>query len=238
MNFSHLYPEIKQHALDVFPQECCGFIADDKYYRQENQSSDPNNSFVIDRKSMAAARKIGLEAIVHSHPKGLVCPSKADMENQIENQVPWLLLTTDGEFVSEPILFGDTAPIPNLMKRTFRHGVTDCYSMIRDYYRLELGITLKEFPRDWEWWLEGDDLYASGFKEAGFVKIGADDIQPGDVFLANIRSKTPNHGGVYVGNELVLHHLTGAEPVENRLPKRDLVCRYQKLITYWLRYEG
>ncbi len=237
MSFSHLYPEIKQHALDVYPEECCGLVVDDKYHAMPNQSDDPENSFKIDSTAMLAARKIGLQAIVHSHPDDIAAPSSADMASQIENVVPWILLNTDGEFAGEPFVFGDSAPIPDLMARTFRHGVTDCYNLIRDFYRQELNITLKDVPRDWEWWSKDQTLYEDGFKEAGFHKIDQSEVQYGDVFLANIRSNTPNHGGVYVGDEMILHHLTGSHAVENRLPKRDLVCRYQNYISYWLRYE-
>ena len=54
-------------------------------------------------------------------------------------------------------------------------GVSDCYSLIRDWYRTERGIALPEFPRDWEWWEYGGDLYAMGFAEAGFVKLPEND---------------------------------------------------------------
>lgn len=237
MTFLSLYPEIKQHARDVYPEECCGLIVDGAYYRKSNTSDDPKNSFKIDKAEMMSARKTGLDAIVHSHPDGLAAPSAADMSAQIENQVPWLLLTTDGEFASEPFMFGDSAPIPDLMKRTFRHGVTDCYSLVRDYYRLNFNITLKEFPRDWSWWNKGLKMYADGFETTGFFKVGRTDLNVGDMFLANIRSKTPNHAGIYVGDEMVLHHLTGAFAVENRLPKRDLVGRFQHFISYWVRHK-
>lgn len=246
MNFTHLYPEIQQHAIRSYPEECCGLVVGDKYYPSVNLAPEPDpaqpektsrlNTFKISSKAMLAARKIGLQAIVHSHPDGLDVPSAADMAAQIENVVPWILLKTDGEFASTPCVFGDSAPIPDLMKRTFRHGVTDCYSLIRDFYRQELNITLQEFPRDWDWWHHDQKLYEEGFPVAGFYKVDPAELQYGDMFLANIRSKTPNHGGVYVGDGMILHHLTGTSPVENRLPKRDLACRYQNYISYWLRH--
>jgi proteasome lid subunit RPN8/RPN11 len=268
MNFSHLYSEIKQHAIEAHPQECCGVIANNKYHRSVNRSSDPENSFKIAKQTMAAARKIGLQAIVHSHPDGIAAPSKADMEAQVENVVPWLLLTTDGEYASEPFMFGDTAPTPDLMKRTFRHGVTDCLSLIRDFYRspemrfqfcrehfddamlkvyqqqFPNKIQLNEFPREWDWWHHGEKMYEQHFEGAGFYKVDATDLRIGDLFFATImnqaarkKNNTPNHGGIYVGNEMVLHHMTGAQAVESRLPKRDLACRYQNYISYWVRHE-
>ena len=125
------------------------------------------------------------------------------------------------------------------MGRGFRHGVTDCYSLIRDYYRLERDVVLPEFPRDWEWWCNEQDLYRDGFGKAGFERLVDVDLRPGDVFLAQIRSGVPNHGGVYLGDGLALHHLAARLPVDaTRLSRREPIDRWMKFISHWLRYTG
>ena len=108
-----------------------------------------------------------------------------------------------------PSVWGWTGvPVLDLEKRPFQHGITDCYSLIRDYFRTQRDIPLDEFPRDWEWWLEdGVNLYEQNFRSQGFEVIGAEDVQEGDCFLAQIRSPVINHAGVYVGNGLILHQL-------------------------------
>jgi proteasome lid subunit RPN8/RPN11 len=249
MTFNHLYNEIKQHARDEYPRECCGVVVRDKYKPLTNIAKDPTTMFRISAPDMLAARKRGLKAIVHSHPDGVAAPTSTDMEFQIETGVPWINLATDGEWASDPYVFGDQVPVPDLLDRTFRHGVTDCYSEIRDFYRSDKkfaelyglgdeGFVLGQYPRDWEWWHNGQKLYEDYFPSEGFVKIKVEDVRYGDMFLANIRSKSPNHGGIYIGEGLILHHLSGAKPVENRKPRRDLAGRYQNMISYWCRHEG
>ena len=125
--------------------------------------------------------------------------------------------------------------MPELVGRAFQHGVTDCYALIRDYYRSVKGVTLPVFPRSWLWWKEGGDLYRDGFEKAGFYRV--DDPEPGDVFLAQIGSPVPNHGGVYLGNNQILHHISsrnGYDPA--RISRRDTLLRWKKYITHWVRY--
>lgn len=238
--FSHnVIAAIKAHALHEYPKECCGFVVDNHYLEFPNQAEKPEECFLIDAKYWLEASNLGdIQAVIHSHPDGLQCPSATDMRQQVATDIPWGILATDGERVSEPFWFGDSAPKAPLVGRGFRHGVTDCYSLIRDYYLLEKKIGLMEFPRDWEWWLDGLDLYQDGFEVAGFSRINSSEVREGDVFLAQIRSEVPNHGGIYLGNGIGLHHLTGSEPVDmSRLSVREPINRWQKFITHWLRFE-
>ena len=76
--------------------------------------------------------------------------------------MPWGIIPTDGERVGDPIMWGDQLPIAPLIGREFRHGTSDCYTLVRDAYRLgkdgmkEHGIDgwpldpiqLPEVPRD------------------------------------------------------------------------------------------
>jgi cell wall-associated NlpC family hydrolase len=124
-----------------------------------------------------------------------------------------------------------------LVGRPFYHGVLDCYSLIRDWYQQTCGIELKQFHRMDDWWNDGiSDLYTQGFPQAGFVSIGADaELQEGDVILMQIRSKNgvPNHAAIYLGDELILHHLHG------RLSSRDVYGGYWREVTRdVIRYDG
>ena len=97
------------------------------------------------------------------------------------------IIGTDGVSANDIIWWGKGVEKAPLIGRTFRHGVTDCYSLIKDYYEIEKGIVLPEFPRDWEWWKQGEqNLFEQGFTKAGFVRIDASEAKPGDVWLARI----------------------------------------------------
>jgi len=80
-------------------------------------------------------------------------------------------------------------------------------------------------------------LYAENFEELGFYRISQSEVREGDAFLVAIGSRgNLNHGGVYVGNGLALHHLTSRKAVDpTRLSKRDPVARWQRKIDIWLR---
>lgn len=115
-------------------------------------------------------------AIVHSHPDELARASEADKVACEASGLPWLIVSVlkeDGVPVASEVNqiepCGYEAP---LIGRTFAHGVTDCFSLIVDYYKRELGIQLPNFERHDNWWNDGhSDLYTEGFEKAGFVQV-------------------------------------------------------------------
>lgn len=245
-----MFPEhieqIEAEAIAAYPNEAVWLITRNECRLVPNKSETPTEDFEVDYRTLAAAQRRGLLAVVHSHPDRLACPSAADMRAQIASAVPWGIVATDGVGCSALSWFGDQVPIPELEGRTFCHGITDCYSLIRDYYRLERGIRLPEFPRSWQWWTKGLDLYSDGFGDAGFYRLDVEpehiregDVQEGDVWLAQIRSPVPNHGGIYLGNELALHHVTSAYAIDKtRVSGKEPIHRWMPHITHWLRYGG
>ena len=242
----------KHHAKAQWPKEAVGIIVDGKYLPQKNISPEPEKSFELPLNAiMAAMENDKLEGVFHSHPFNHQAPGKeiypypsaGDMAQQMATSVPWGIVVCDAEMCTDPVWFGDRVPRLPLTERPFRHGVTDCYSLIRDWYFLEKKVLLKDFPREWEWWLsDGEDLYSQGFADAGFVEIPQNEVLPGDVFLARIpRSKVVNHGGIFLGGsgDIILHHLTGQNPVDFTRPAvREPGLRYLQYVAFWLRYEG
>jgi cell wall-associated NlpC family hydrolase len=132
-----------------------------------------------------------------------------------------------GEYI-EPS--GYQAP---LVGRQWSHGVLDCYAIIRDWYKLERNIELLDFERRDEWWKIGENLYLDNFEKAGFRKTTLDKLQKGDVILMTINSPVPNHGAVYLGDNMILHHVHG------RLSTRDIFGGYWlKNAMVYLTYEN
>lgn len=235
------------HAISAYPHESVGVVVDGAYIPLENKHESPARDFYVPPEEYLALGTI--EALLHSHPfvKGDVIPclypSARDMASQMAMAVPWGIICCDDERAWEIEWFGDQTPRKPLEGRGFAHGITDCYSLIRDYYLMEHGIRLKEFPRDWEWWKNGQDLYVEGFSQTGFVSIAPSGLLPGDVFLASIgtsamRGGKVNHGGIYLGNDMILHHKTGASPYDpGRLSVRECGIRYMQYATHYLRHE-
>lgn len=105
----------------------------------------------------------------------------------------------------------------NYEGRPFLHGDTDCYGLIRDYYRQEHGLTLRNYARPTDWWAFKLDLYMQNFEEEGFeaIQIPLSKLRVSDLLLMAIRSEQANHAAVYIGEGKILHHLP------NRLSKVD-----------------
>ena len=242
---------IRTHAIGAFPEECCGIVVDGEYLRCENVAAEPKSNFRIDGAELVqktTGRK--LEAIVHSHPTTNAAPSSNDMKAQISSKLPFVIVPTNGETCGPAVVFGTGVDIAPLVGRPFIHGVSDCYSAVRDVFRLgknavaEQGfdewpfdpIDLVDVARDDGWWGEpgkpGADLYMQGLAPAGFTKIARDEIRPGDAFLCKIRSDQFNHAGLLVSRDLLFHHLPG------RLSRREPAGLWARAAEMWVRYVG
>ncbi|MGV1754825.1 Mov34/MPN/PAD-1 family protein [Agrobacterium sp. CG674] len=255
--FALAFADAKTHARACYPEESCGLIVGGKYIACTNVASDPDGhneadkdcgcrlcAFEINPKVYAKFSK-QVEMVVHSHPDGPFYPSKADMEGQVLTGKAWAIFALDDERVSnEPVVWGGDTPIPDIVGRSFMHGVTDCYAVIKDVYALgkdklaEQGIPgwpyepieLMHMPREDAWWEGDSDLYIENFAKAGFVETK--EPKPGDVWLMKIRSPKFNHGGVLVGNDLIVHHLP------QRLSRREPAGVWGRQAGMWLRYAG
>lgn len=247
----------REHARLVFPEESCGFIVDGLYIALTNIARPAGEhvqndrdcpcvlcAFVVeDREYLKYAGRI--QAVVHSHPNGPAFPSASDMIHQDASGLAWIILTLDESRFGPVTVWGGDCPIEPLIGREFIHGISDCYSLIKDVFDLgrealaqqEIDwplapISLPVAPRNDGWWELGDDLYQDNFGPAGFVEVSISDVKPGDVFLAKIRSQKLNHGGVLLNNNLILHHLP------QRLSRREPAGIWARSAAKWIRYTG
>lgn len=235
--------DARVHAQKCYPEESCGVVVDGTYIAMKNRAKDKLNSFTIDP---AALKGLEVEAIIHSHPDVAPVPSAADMQYQVETGVPWGIFmvsaTDNGEFgFSQTIWFGDECPTQPLIGRPFVHGVTDCYGLIRDVYKEELGVYLPNFPRDWEWWHHGGNLYEDCFAKANFRKIPQNELKKYDLIVSSlgVRNKVANHGSVYYGDDLVIHHIAASSPVDfSRVSTIVPAAPYLRRAVFFLRHES
>lgn len=225
--------EILDAALASPQNEICGYIDANKQVKfMMNVARDPRNEFEIANVPDDAL------AIFHSHPGGPFHPTELDAKQQLATAIPWAIACFN-ELHSEIFWFGDGAPKAPLIGRGFRHYVTDCYALIRDFYMTVHAIELPEFPREWEWWKTEKMLYLDGFQEAGFHEISKADILPGDVFFATVHAKSPNHAGIYLGNGLILHHSAARQPYDpSRLSTVEPAGNWTNLLSKVIRHEN
>lgn len=229
------FDAIREHAIRAYPHECCGLVVVSRgreLYVECSNAATGGDHFILPAQEFADAEDRGaVVAVVHSHPDAPAAASEADRSACEASGLTWHIIEVRrddagavavGELVTiEPCGF----QVP-LVGRSFAHGVLDCYTLIRDWYRAERGIALRDFSRTDDWWTLGDDLYMRHYREAGFEPLGEGAmLQAGDVIIMQVRADVPNHAGVYLGDGTMLHHLYG------RLSSRDPYGGYWREIT-------
>lgn len=236
MMFDQYKDKITKETLEHYPNEAVWIIDNDGCHNVENISPTPTQDFLVDKDVMLHHTINGIQAVIHSHPHYHCCPSESDMIGQINTGVPWGIISTDGSGTTDILWWKDGESYIPLYDRTFIHGVTDCYSFVKDFYKEEYGIHLPEFPRSWDWWHKGKDLYTDGFSKAGFYRIDPKDVKEGDMWVSQIRSNVPNHAGVILKNSLIAHHPSSNKPVDpTRRVKVETLERLSPYITGWYR---
>jgi proteasome lid subunit RPN8/RPN11 len=230
---------LQQHAREAYPHEAIGLVLKGNRYRPiRNIADNPEVNGLVPLAEVSPYIISGdLVAVAHSHPDGPNCPSEPDMRSQVAMAVPFIITSTDGQGCLDPIAWGDQLETPPLLGRGFVHGITDCYALIRDHRWLEFGERLPEFPRNWDWWLNGQSLYMDGFAKAGYHLLDPmDEPTIGDIFLAQVRSPVPNHAGVLVEPGVIMHHASARLAFDpTRLSKRVPLTTWQSKITAWVR---
>lgn len=230
----------QQHALADYPREACGLVVDGEYVAVPNTAADPTSTFRIAPEDYLSASAGGrVEAVLHSHPYDKFrspkwpaeWPSTMDMTGWMQGTVPWGICSTDGEGTS-PMVWLDSSYTAPLIGREFVHGVHDCYSLIRDWFKLNRQVVIPNFARGIEWWYDGRDLYEDNFAAAGFEEIPMHLASVGDCVMMRVASPVTNHAAVITGNNQILHHMM------HRLSGTDRLDRWEKFIVRAVRYKG
>lgn len=215
MNYDAVLAQFVADARAAFPAEACGLIylvrGKPRLHHCVNMASNPASEFEISPEQFAEADALGdVIGVVHSHPGTTGQPSGFDVQSHAASGLSWWIVGLMAADVDPDIHFMPPASELPLVGRPFVHGVTDCYSVVRDYYRMERGVSLPDYRRDDNWWHKGGNLYEENFGNAGFVAVqGSDAPLPGDIILMNIGANVSNHAAVYLGDNVILHHLHG-----------------------------
>ncbi|MBN5322950.1 C40 family peptidase [Serratia marcescens] len=203
--------EILTHAQREFPNECCGVLAQrgrvERYFPCRNRSAEPAEHFELDPAGYVAAEDWGeVVAIVHSHPGdgATTQPSELDQLQCDVNELPFVIASWPEGDIRTIYPRGDRP----LVGRQFVLGHADCWSLIMDYYRQEHGLILPNYSVERHWWEEGENLYMDNWHDCGFREFdGAP--QAGDMVIMQLSAPVPNHAGILLGDNMLLHHLYG-----------------------------
>ena len=199
------------HAKQQDPKECCGLLLNVKgkkrYYPCKNLSITSYQEFILDPEDYVKADNTGeIIAIVHSHPITPPNPSQADLLSCESSNLPWYIVNPKTEQWSYLEPKGYKAPI---LGRQWVWGVTDCWSLVRDWYKEEKNIDL----RDWKRPLTLEDfvknpMFESCAEDTGFRKLEPNEkLENGDLLFMSILSAGLNHVAIFLNGD-VLHHLS------------------------------
>jgi len=202
---------ILAHAEAVFPDECCGLVIQkgrvEKYISCENRAASPDEQFEIAPEDYAGAEDQGtVVAVVHSHPGdgATTQPSELDMLMCDATEIPWVIVSWPEGDIRTVMPRGERP----LTGRQFVLGHADCWSLLMDYFRTEHGIALPNYSVERHWWEQGENLYMDNWHDCGFREFDGPP-QPGDVVIMQVQSPVPNHAGVLLKGNMLLHHMYG-----------------------------
>ena len=202
----------EKHAKDEFPSEVCGLVVcikgKEKYIPCKNLAINPLDHFIIDPEDWAEAEDSGtIMSIFHSHPYQSPLPSEADKAACELTKLPWYIYGVGVNTWHNFAPVGYKAP---LIGRRWVWGVHDCWTLTKDYYESK-GIMLRDWkrPNDPEEFRE-NPYFDKCFEDTGFRQLGNEEaLREGDSLLFSLNSTGLNHVGVYLGKQMVLHHIQG-----------------------------
>ena len=137
------------HAKEQDPKESCGLLLNirgkEKYFPCQNLSITSHQCFIMNPEDFVKGDELGeIIGIVHSHPITPPIASEADKISCEDSNLPWYIVNPKTETWGyyEPCGFK-----PPLLGRTWVWGVTDCLSLVEDWYEQEKGISFKKATR-------------------------------------------------------------------------------------------
>ena len=198
------------HAKEQDPKESCGLLIEikgkEKYYPCKNLSNWSNQCFIIDPVDYAKAEDTGkILAVIHSHPTTQPVASQADMISCEDTNLPWHIVNPKTEQWG---YYEPSGYKPPLIGRHWVWGITDCWALVRDWYKEKKGIIL----RDWERPITPEEFIADPMFERCAWRTGFRQLRPeeklenGDLLFMSILTSGLNHVAIFIDGD-VLHHL-------------------------------
>ena len=221
--------KIKELSLQNSSEEICGLILfkDSKYivHQCENISYHKTENAILNPMDYIKASRIGkIVAHFHSHPTSDK-PSFLDYLSATNHNLYSIIysLKSNKFYIIEPKLL-------EYLNADYKCGISDCYSLIRNYFDKELNIKLNDYNRGDNWWEKEPNLIIDNLKNEGAVEIEYKDLKVNDLILFSFNGVL-SHFSIYLGGGMILHHPIGDKSIISEL-NDSLKRRISKVIRH------
>lgn len=217
---------IIQESKTSYPNECCGLLVniDNQIIAIpcKNVSETPLKSFIVDPAQIKLYDFNKIIGFYHSH-KDNPDFSLADIAFSEKLKKYCVLYTVDNDAFKT---YEPNGREIDYIGRPFFLGTLDCSNLIRDYYRRELNIKLKDIEhperlnlenwKDEKLWdaYKGWNILEEYLTDQGFIKVN--DIKKFDIItmkMFNVRF--PVHLALFLGDNKILHHISEFSAIDN-----------------------
>ena len=219
----HIKKHIRDHAAEESPHECCGILYQNKdslkleALRCKNIAENKRMMFAVDPKDYLKASRLGeIVSFYHSHVNSSNFSDYDKIQSEL-HEIKFIMYSLKDQKFHE---YEPKGCESFYVGRDFCLGKNDCYTLGRDYYKRELNIEFRphKMPTvDHDYMATNPNWYLEHYEalgpEKGFSMVldgpvtDISVLKKHDAILMKCFGKrNPSHGGIYVGNNLILHH--------------------------------
>ena len=236
--------KIKAHSLKESPDECCGLLLLNKKNVLEafpcrNIAQDKENEFVVCQLDYLKAAMNGkIVGIYHSH-----CIQDNSF-SELDKQISYKLNLKNIVYILKRDSFEEYSPenyYNKYVDKDFVIGVSDCLSIVENYYNEEFGIKIFHYERTADWDKDYPEFvkdklaefcdsqnFDKFFEKENFVKIeGIENSRKHDIIVFKYLENYPSHFGIYLGQNHILHQPRNKKSIIEKLTdaeKRRIYC--------------
>ena len=199
--------------------EICGLIIKNNVYPCKNASKNPNHHFLISPLDyLKNSNKGKIDFVYHSHLENADF-SEFDKSNLFNLKLKGLMYCKNKDSFH---YFFPQSYNNQYVGRFFEIGVSDCLTLITNYYKNELNIILPKITRNKDWYKQNQNLVNEKIPPF-LTKIDFNKARKNDIIVFDMLGNgMPCHFGIYLENDLLLHH------PRNKLSTIDLMTEKQK----------
>jgi proteasome lid subunit RPN8/RPN11 len=196
--------KIKEHSLRESPREACGLITRKQgvlsAHEALNNSEDIHRFRINAFDYVRASGEGQIVAVYHSHQKGYNFSELDKLNSQTHELIYILYCLENNSFLT----YDPKNEFNNYIGKDFKWGTSDCFTLVRDFYKEELNIDIGDYPREDGWEKKFGPLFDKYFEKENFKEIK--NLKKYDGILFRTRKDGPSvHCAVYLGEGLMLH---------------------------------